>query len=108
MSTIVNAAVGVLVLIVMTWVIIFGGIGAVLSRSRAGSAATGLAWGALLGPIGWIVIWVRTRGGGRPVTAGEWVGDTLPPGGREPLSPAATEPLPEAHSVPREGGGHVF
>jgi hypothetical protein len=51
--------VGVLLLVVLAWMAIFGGVGAVLSRSRGGSVPAGLAWGAALGPFGWLaVLWV--------------------------------------------------
>ena len=63
---ILNVVIGIIVLIVAVWIAIFGGIGALLARSRGGSGTVGLAWGALLGPIGWlIVLWV-TRRSARP------------------------------------------
>lgn len=61
MSSIVSAAFWMLFLMVVAWVAIFGGVGALLARSRGGSAVAGLAWGVLLGPVGWIAIWWTTR-----------------------------------------------
>jgi hypothetical protein len=58
-QTILGVFVGVLLLVVLAWMAIFGGVGAVLSRSRGGSVPAGLAWGAVLGPFGWLaVLWV--------------------------------------------------
>jgi hypothetical protein len=50
-----------LALLVGSWVVIFGGIGCLLSRTRGGSCFSGLAWGVLTGPFGWLVIAWRTR-----------------------------------------------
>jgi hypothetical protein len=62
---ILNVVIGIIVLIVAVWIAIFGGVGALLSRSRGGSGTAGLAWGTLLGPVGWlIVLWVTRRSAG--------------------------------------------
>ena len=61
METVVGAFVGVMLLIVITWIAIFGGIGALLSRSREGTVLAGLVWGACLGPFGWAAILYLTR-----------------------------------------------
>lgn len=66
MSTVVDIFVSILVLFVFAWVAIFGGIGALLARSREGSGVAGLTWGVLLGPIGWVGIWWTTRSGAPP------------------------------------------
>jgi hypothetical protein len=63
METALSLVMGITVLIVLVWIAIFGGIGALLCRSRGGSSAAGFAWGTLLGPIGWLVIGWLTRGG---------------------------------------------
>jgi hypothetical protein len=60
-QTVVGVFVSILLLIVVTWIAIFGGIGALLSRSRGGSTPAGLAWGMGLGPIGWLAILWTTR-----------------------------------------------
>jgi hypothetical protein len=62
-DTVIGVLVSVLVLVVFTWVAIFGGVGALLSRARGGSTVSGLAWGIVLGPIGWLVTIWTTRGG---------------------------------------------
>lgn len=62
---ILNVVIGIVVLIVAVWIAIFGGIGALLSKSRGSSGAGGLAWGALLGPFGWAAILWVTRGRAR-------------------------------------------
>lgn len=64
----------VLLLFVLVWILVFGGIGALLARSRGGSWATGLAWGAFLGPFGWAIVAVTTRGG-RVIDAAAVFGD---------------------------------
>jgi hypothetical protein len=58
---ILNVVLGIIVLIVAVWVAIFGGVGALLSRSRGASGISGFAWGTLLGPIGWLAIFIVTR-----------------------------------------------
>jgi hypothetical protein len=59
--TLLGAFVSILLLIVMSWITIFGGIGALLSRSRGGTIPAGLAWGSGLGPFGWVAIYLTTR-----------------------------------------------
>ena len=62
----------IVVLIVATWVAIFGGVGAMLARSYGRSAVVGLAWGTVLGPIGWLIVWltnVRGRTSSTPARA---------------------------------------
>jgi hypothetical protein len=61
MQTVIGVFVSVVLLIVVTWIAIFGGIGALLSRARDHSLSTGFAWGAGLGPVGWLVILWVTR-----------------------------------------------
>lgn len=71
MADVVQALFGIVVLFVVVWLAIFGGIGLLLARSRGGSPVSGLAWGAILGPIGWIAIVLTTRGTARDDFAGE-------------------------------------
>lgn len=73
MNSVVGVFVSILLLIVSSWIAIFGGIGALLSRSRGGSVPSGLAWGTGLGPVGWLVIFWITRS----VTEGPVVEPTL-------------------------------
>lgn len=61
MLQVVNVLIGIAVLVVAVWIAIFGGVGAVLCRSRGGARATGFTWGMLLGPIGWLVVYWVTR-----------------------------------------------
>lgn len=63
---VVNVVIGVVLLVVAVWVAIFGGVGALLSRSRGGSGIAGLAWGTALGPIGWLATLWLTRALARP------------------------------------------
>lgn len=65
MGDVLNVLLGVVLLFVGVWVVIFGGIGGLLARTRGGSVVTGFAWGTLLGPMGWGIVWLRTRGGER-------------------------------------------
>lgn len=51
-------AVGMLVLV---WVAVFGGLGALVARSLGVSGVFGFVVGAALGPIGWLVTWLRSR-----------------------------------------------
>jgi hypothetical protein len=75
-KTFLGIVVVVLVLIVGTWVAVFGGVGALLAKARDGRTMQGFWWGTLLGPIGWIVIVVRGRRSRRdPVALDEWLGD---------------------------------
>lgn len=62
MQTVLGVFVGVLLLVVLTWIAIFGGIGALLSRARGGTAPAGLAWGTGLGPVGWLaILWITRK-----------------------------------------------
>lgn len=60
MASILGVLFGVVMLIFLTYVAIFCGIGALLSRSRGGSAASGFLLG-FFGPFGWAAIAYRTR-----------------------------------------------
>lgn len=48
------------VFIIAAWVLIFGRSGAIVSESRGASPTSGFVLGAVLGPVGWGVIWYRT------------------------------------------------
>lgn len=78
MKALLDVAGAVLVLVVLVWAAIFGGLGAVLAASRGGKKGEGFLWGVFLGPVGWLITMVRTRGGARPfsgrTTPGEEVG----------------------------------
>jgi hypothetical protein len=39
----------------LIWILVCGGVGFLIGRSRD-QAASGIIWGAILGPIGWIVV----------------------------------------------------
>lgn len=81
MGDVLNVLFGIVVLFVAVWVVIFGGLGALLSRSRGGNILTGFTWGTALGPIGWGIVWLRTRGGAR---VDGWSGiEAEPPRGTE-------------------------
>jgi hypothetical protein len=98
----------VLALLVGTWVLIFGGIGALLSRSRGRGAASGLALGTLLGPIGWAVTWWTTRAPRLGPSATDRVRDRL-----ETVAGAVTEVSGrsrhelEGEQTPRRSDGAV-
>lgn len=77
MGSIVSTLISVFVLIVVVWVVIFGGVGALLSRSRGGSGVSGFAWGTLLGPFGWIAIYFVSRS----TAGGDWSAPTRGDGG---------------------------
>lgn len=64
MSALLGAALAIILVLVFSWVVFFGGIGAILARARGSSSVEGLLWGAVLGPIGWIMVWFRTRSSG--------------------------------------------
>lgn len=61
MIALVETLVALVTLLAAAWTVIFGGIGALLSHARGGSAAGGLVWGFGLGPLGWGVVLCRTR-----------------------------------------------
>lgn len=56
-----NIALGFILLVIGTWVLIFGGIGLMLARSFGQNLVLGFALGTVLGPIGWLVIWLVSR-----------------------------------------------
>jgi hypothetical protein len=78
MDTVLDVALGVFVLVVLTWVLIMGGIGALLSRSRGGGIVSGLALGVVGGPFGWAYVAWRTRASRRPVSGDTFVADADP------------------------------
>ena len=49
------------VMIIATWLVIFGAGGAFLSRSYGQSSVLGATLGSLLGPLGWMIIWMTNR-----------------------------------------------
>lgn len=61
MITLLRALLDVGALFVLSWSFIFGGIGALLSHARERPAREGLAYGVLLGPFGWAVVWSRSK-----------------------------------------------
>jgi hypothetical protein len=87
-QTALGILVSVLLLIVLTWVLIFGGIGALLSRSRGGTVPAGIAWGVGLGPFGWLAILWLTREISAPARS------------EEKFSPTHTSNPPETPLVP--------
>lgn len=60
--TVLNLMFSILLLIVVTWMVIFGGVGGLLARAREGSVTAGIAWGIIFGPFGWLAIVWTTRG----------------------------------------------
>jgi hypothetical protein len=104
-NTVLNIAFAMLFLFVLVWVLIFGGIGAVLSRSREGTAVAGFVLGTLLGPIGWGVVFWKTRASHRPTDSGAWL--------RGP-DDASSRPLPMSTadcadaSTRTTGGSHDY
>lgn len=65
MSTVVHFLIMVLLLAMVLWVIVFGGIGAAIAHLRGDSILSGVLWGTFLGPIGWAVLILRNRNFGR-------------------------------------------
>ncbi len=59
--TVLNVVFSIFLLIVFTWMLIFGGVGGLLARARGGGVAAGIAWGVVLGPFGWLAIIWATR-----------------------------------------------
>lgn len=103
MHTVVNVLLGILGLIVVVWVVIFGGVGALLARARRGSAAAGFAWGALLGPIGWAAILWTTRAVRQSIDSSDWMSD-------DAIAPTPKHRQDEPHDNPdsEATGGHYF
>jgi hypothetical protein len=59
LSHVLEVFVTLVVLVVLAWVVVLGGVGALLSYSRGSSPVEGLLFG-LLGPFGWWLIWIRS------------------------------------------------
>lgn len=93
MDTVVDIVFSILVLMAGTWVVIFGGVGALLSSTREGSWALGLALGIFLGPIGWGVTLYQTRASRRIMRPSEFIAQLAE---HEPSS------LPDLSSVQRD------
>jgi len=64
MTTAISAILITLVILVTIWVIIFGTAGAMMSRHTRHSGPLGFFLGAVLGPIGLLIIWLQSRRGG--------------------------------------------
>lgn len=45
------------VLLVLVWFVLFGAVGALIGK-RKGRQVAGLAWAMVLGPVGWLVVWL--------------------------------------------------
>lgn len=58
MTPLLDALLNITGLFVFSWILIFGGMGALLAHVRGQSEVTGLTLG-LLGPLGWLLIWSR-------------------------------------------------
>lgn len=61
LANVVSAALVVIVMVILTWVVIFGGVGIAIASSNGRSAVLGFSLGAILGPIGWLLIWLIAR-----------------------------------------------
>jgi hypothetical protein len=72
MGAVIEIVLSIIGLFVIVWVAIFGGLGALLSRTRGGAAGAGFVWGAVLGPIGWAIVLWRTRASSREISAEAW------------------------------------
>jgi hypothetical protein len=103
MNDVLNFLVGLAVLIFLAYVLIFGGIGALVSRHRGGSATVGFIVG-LLPIIGWFVVLFLTRAGTREVSADEWLDERSGPSVADWASsePRAANPVPPPSSDPHD------
>lgn len=61
LANVVSAALVIVVMIIFTWVAIFGGVGIAIANSNGRSAVLGFSLGAVLGPFGWVLIWLIAR-----------------------------------------------
>lgn len=109
MASLVTTLAQVLVMIFATYVLVAGGVGALLARARGGSAVGGFLRGLVLMPIGWIWVWFWTRH-----SRSERALSDL---GRDGIEPASRCLPPDGPSVPAAiddpsdssgAGGHVF
>jgi hypothetical protein len=102
-NTALNIGFAVLFLFVLVWVLIFGGIGALLSRAREGSAMSGFVLGTVLGPIGWGVVLWRTRASHRLMDSATWLGDSA-----DDSSDTVRAARPADITAPSAGGSHDY
>jgi hypothetical protein len=63
-ASVVGVALLIVVMIILTWVAIFGGVGAAIASSYGKSPVIGFAFGSLLGPLGWLFTWFSGRRNG--------------------------------------------
>lgn len=61
MQTAVEVVLQAILFLAIGWVVLFGGLGALISYRRGGAWAAGALWGVVLGPIGWGVVLYKTR-----------------------------------------------
>jgi len=67
-STFFNAVLVLVLIAVLLWAVVFGGIGVAIARVRDKTLLSGFGWGFFLGPIGWMVLlFARQSSLGRPV-----------------------------------------
>ena len=64
MKTAIGAVLITLLVLVTLWILVFGTAGAMLSKHSRFSSPVGFLLGALLGPIGLLVIWLRRHSSG--------------------------------------------
>lgn len=56
-----SVAIEIVLVLVVPWLVVFGGMGFLLARQRGAQSWTGVAAGCLFGPVGWLGLLRMTR-----------------------------------------------
>lgn len=108
-----NIALGFILLIIGTWVLIFGGIGLMLARSLGQNPVLGFALGTILGPLGWLITWLMGKRNGITRAAAGFAGNVgdaidLPDPGAGGDDPWADLPFDDPLDSSEERSGSGF
>lgn len=63
-ASVIGVVLLIVVMIILTWIAIFGGVGAAIASTYGKPPVIGFALGSLLGPVGWTITWLTGRRNG--------------------------------------------